>query len=121
MPVRTTSRAYFSRREFTSRRVMVATILLPDDPRPLVRRTTRTRAPRTMPAMSRTRLAACAAFMTLAAAGTAQAAKPKLPALPVLRTYEVRISMQMQSDFSFQSDPVGCNGRLPMGYDGKGQ
>jgi hypothetical protein len=73
-----------------------------------------------MRAMSRTRLAACAALMTLAAAGTAQA-KPKLPPLPVLHTYEVRISMQMQSDFSFQNDPVGCNGRLPMGYDGKGQ
>jgi hypothetical protein len=74
-----------------------------------------------MPAVSRTRLAACAALTTLAAAGTAQAAKPKLPSLPVLRTYEVRVSMQMQSDFSFQSDPVGCNGRLPMGYHGKGQ
>ena len=71
--------------------------------------------------MSRTRLAACAALMTLAAAGTAQAAKPKLPPMPVLRTYEVRISMQMQSDFSFQNDPTGCNGRLPEGYDGKGQ
>jgi hypothetical protein len=71
--------------------------------------------------MSRTRLAACAALMTLAAAGTAQAAKPKLPSLPVMRTYEVRISLQMQSDFSFQNDPVGCNGRLPEGYDGKGQ
>ena len=71
--------------------------------------------------MSRTRLAACAALMTLAAAGTAQAAKPKLPPMPVLRTYEVRISVQMQSDFSFQNDPVGCNGRLPMGYDGKGE
>jgi hypothetical protein len=74
-----------------------------------------------MRGMSRTRLAACAALMTLAAAGTAQAAKPKLPPLPVLRTYEVRVSMQMQSDFSFQNDPTGCNGRLPEGYDGKGQ
>jgi hypothetical protein len=70
--------------------------------------------------MSRTRLAACAALMTLAAAATAQA-KPKLPTLPVMHTYEVRISLQMQSDFSFRSDPVGCNGRLPEGYDGKGQ
>ena len=69
--------------------------------------------------MSRTRLAAaCAALTTLAMAGTAQAAKVQLP---VLRTYEMRISMQMQSDFKFQHDPVGCNGRLPMGYDGAGQ
>ena len=71
--------------------------------------------------MSRTRLAACAALMTLAAAGSAQAAKPKLPPMPALRTYEERIGMQMQSDFSFQNDPVGCNGRVRMGYDGKGQ
>jgi hypothetical protein len=73
-----------------------------------------------MAAMSRTAIAAaCAALTTLtAAAGTAQAAK--LPPLPVLRTYEVRISMQMESNFSFQSDPAGCNGRLPEGYDGKG-
>src|SRR5215212_4070238 len=97
---------------------MVWSILLWDDGGPPARTTTRRRPPRRMRAMSRTRLAACAALMTLAAAGTAQAAKPSLP---VMRTYEVRISMQMQSDFSFQNDPVGCNGRLPEGYDGKGQ
>jgi hypothetical protein len=57
--------------------------------------------------------------MTLAAAGTAQAAKR--PPLPVLRNYEVRIALQMHSNFSFQHDPVGCNGRLPEGYDGKGE
>jgi hypothetical protein len=72
-----------------------------------------------MRAMSRTRFAGCVALATLATAGSAQAAK--IPPLPVLRTYEVRISLQMQSDFSFQHDPVGCNGRLPEGYDGKGQ
>ena len=42
------------------------------------------RPPRRMRAMSRTRLAAGAALMTLAAAGSAQAAKPKLPPMPVL-------------------------------------
>jgi hypothetical protein len=73
-------------------------------------------APHRMPAMSRTRLAAaCAALTTLAAAGTAQAA-----GIPGLRTYEVRISMQMKSDFRFSHDPVGCNGNKPMGYDGEG-
>jgi len=70
--------------------------------------------------MSRTRLAAaCAALLTLAAVGTSEA-KPKRPSLPRIGTYEVRISMQMKSDFKFQHDPVGCNNRLPMGYDGDG-
>src|SRR4051794_15671017 len=98
---------------------MVRPILLWDDSGPAVRTTTGGRSPRRMRPMSRTSLAACAALMTLAAAGTAQAATR--PSLPVLRTYEVRIALQMQSDFSFQHDPVGCNGRLPEGYDGKGQ
>jgi hypothetical protein len=53
--------------------------------------------------------------MTLAIAGSAHAA-----GLPSLRTYELRISMQMKSDFSFNHDPVGCNGNKPMGYDGEG-
>jgi hypothetical protein len=97
---------------------MVCLILLSDDGGPIARTTTRRWAPRRMRAMSRTRFAACAALITLATAGTAQAAKVQLP---VLRTYEVRIALQMQSDFSFQHDPVGCNGRLPMGYDGAGQ
>jgi hypothetical protein len=75
-----------------------------------------------MRAMSRTRLAAaCAALLTLSAAATSEAKLPKRQPLPVLSTYELRISMQMQSDFSFQNDPTGCNGDKPMGYDGKGQ
>jgi hypothetical protein len=78
-------------------------------------------ARRRMPPMSRTRLAAaCAALLTLAVAASAHA-RPKLPPMPILHTYEVRISLQMQSDFAFQNDPVGCNGRLPQGYDGRGQ
>ena len=68
--------------------------------------------------MSRTRLAAaCAALLTLAAAATAEAKKPSLPSIG---TYELRVSMQMKSDFRFQNDPVGCNGNKPMGYDGEG-
>ena len=72
--------------------------------------------------MSRTRpAAAAAALLTLLALTATAQARPKIPPLPVLHTYEVRISMQMQSDFAFQHDPTGCNGNKPMGYDGKGQ
>jgi hypothetical protein len=64
--------------------------------------------------------AALAALLTLLTAAAAQA-RPKLPPLPVLSNYEVRISLNMESNFAFQHDPVGCNGRLPEGYDGQGQ
>lgn len=65
--------------------------------------------------------AALAALLTLLSVAATAQARPKLPALPIMHKYEVRISLNMQSDFSFQHDPTGCNGRLPEGYDGQGQ
>jgi hypothetical protein len=65
-------------------------------------------APAGFPPTSRTRSAAApAALLTLTATATAAQAR--------------RISMTMHSNFAFQNDPVGCNGRLPSGYDGQGE
>jgi hypothetical protein len=65
--------------------------------------------------------AALAALLTLLAVAAAAQARPKIPPPPVMHTYEVRIAMSMESNFAFQNDPVGCNGRLPEGYDGQGR
>jgi hypothetical protein len=54
----------------------------------------------------------------LVCAGPAAA---KTPRLPVLRNYEVRISLAMTSNFSLQPDPRGCNDEKPMGWSGSGQ
>ena len=61
-------------------------------------------------------LGAAAALLTLGAAAPADAA----PLSPV-REYDLRLSVSMKSDFSFNVDPTGCNSRKPNGYIGSGQ
>ena len=65
--------------------------------------------------------AALAALLTLSLTAAGAQARPKLPPLPILHNYEVRISLTMESNFAFQNNPTGCDGRLPEGYDGQGQ
>jgi hypothetical protein len=61
-------------------------------------------------------LAACG-LLTAAAAAPASAAKvPRMSDL--MRDYDLRLSVSMKSNSSFQPDPVGCNGRKPAGYAG---
>jgi hypothetical protein len=59
-------------------------------------------------------LAATAALLTLA--GTADAAS-----MPSVRDYDLRLSVSMKSNFSFNVKPTGCNGTKPSGWVGSGQ
>lgn len=57
-------------------------------------------------------LAACG--LTTAVAAPASASSP-------MRDFDVRLSVSMKSNFSFQPNPVGCNGNKPEGYAGAGE
>lgn len=58
------------------------------------------------------------ALLAAAALPTATASAAKLPSL---RTYDVKLDLTMESNFSFQPSPDGCNGNKPEGYAGAGR
>jgi hypothetical protein len=63
-------------------------------------------------------LASCG-LLTAAAAPASAANPPRMSDL--VRDYDLRLSVSMKSNFAFQPDPVGCNGRKPAGYAGAGE
>jgi hypothetical protein len=63
-------------------------------------------------------LAACG-LMTTSAAPASAANPPRMSDL--VRDMDVRLSVSMKSNFSFQPDPTGCLGRKPEGYAGAGE
>jgi hypothetical protein len=65
-----------------------------------------------------TLLGAAVALLTLG--GTAAVPADAAPLSPV-RDYDLKLSVSMKSDFSFNVDPTGCNGRKPNGWIGSGQ
>jgi hypothetical protein len=69
--------------------------------------------------LSCTVLAACG-LLTAATAAPASAANPPRMS-DLMRDYDLRLSVSMKSNFAFQPDPVGCNGRKPAGYAGAGE
>ena len=61
------------------------------------------------------------ALLALAALPTATASAAKPPKMSdILRTYDVKIDLTMESNFAFQADPTGCYGKSE-GYAGAGQ
>lgn len=63
----------------------------------------------------RSSLLAVAALVSIGAS-TADAAS-----VPGLRDYDLRLSVQMTSNFAFAVKPTGCNGVKPSGWTGSGQ